>query len=88
MKFLKIQSPTWDAVWARLVLAFGDAECQCKETGEVWQYMGTVIKKENGREQAEHQFRHRSLPSDNGKRAYWSTLTDIAPNDYNDSPRN
>lgn len=83
MKFLKLQSPTWELVWDRLVLAFGDKECQHKETGEVWQYMGTVIKDGIG----EHQFRHRQLPS-TGERAYWSTKTTITDKDYNDSPRN
>ena len=54
MTHLQQGSPAWDDAWAQIARIFGDTACECPETGEVWQYMGTW----NG----EHEFRHRNLP--------------------------
>ncbi len=43
----------WQRVWELLVAKYGDSQCSCPETGEVWQYMGST--------KDVHQFRHRSF---------------------------
>lgn len=66
----KLMSPNnvgWDSAWAKIEKVFGDKFCECPETGEVWQYMGSTIKPpyvdSTGKvlfQTVIHQFRHRS----------------------------
>jgi hypothetical protein len=55
----------WERMWQEIASKYGDAACQHPESGEQWQYMGTV---RDGRIW-HHEFRHRELPA-TGKRAY------------------
>lgn len=48
-------SDEWDAMWAALGRVVGDMADRDPQSGEVWQYMGTVA--------GEHQFRHRQRPA-------------------------
>lgn len=68
LKFIERDSPEWKLIWGELEKAFGDTKCECPDTGEVWQYMGSVP---HGY-MTEHQFRHRSYQ---GERKYWSCKT-------------
>jgi hypothetical protein len=54
------RSREWNAAWDAMAKATGDADCvaEDEETGEVWQYMGTVRLKREWR----HEFRHRAHP--------------------------
>lgn len=54
----------WKRMWAVIAKVYGNVACACPDTGEVWQYMGT----HNGM----HNFRHRSLPSRDGRRVYFN----------------
>lgn len=56
------QHAGWARMWANIAARYGDAACHNADTNETWQYMGTY----NG----VHQFRHRSLPSAEGRRVY------------------
>jgi hypothetical protein len=50
----------WDAAWRALLSVTGDADQAAEHpaSGEVWQYMGTVLVGDS----AVHQFRHRHHP--------------------------
>jgi len=72
MKFIKRNTPTWKAAWEALRQKYGEVHVG-------WQYMGTVIKDDGT---AEHQFRHRELPSKGGDREYFNTHTPL--NGYDD----
>jgi hypothetical protein len=61
--FLEVGCEEWEKAWNSLKEEFEDTSCECPQTGEVWQYMGTM-KKVFG---YVHSFRHRSL---NGERRY------------------
>ncbi len=54
-------NPELDRAWGYLRDLAGDYSDRCPETGECWQYMGTV-QQPGG--QTVHQFRHRSRPQD------------------------
>ncbi len=61
--FLTTTNPEWARAWSALARIVGDyADC-CPETGEVWQYMGTVEEgppiRVGGRQLIVHEFRHR-----------------------------
>lgn len=68
LKFLTCDSASWHDAWARLELHYGGLACKhtCPDTGERWQYMGSVVDGSSVR----HQFRHRSL---NGERVVFET---------------
>lgn len=57
--FIDRGDPEWDVMWSRLTQIFGDPVCEDPDTGEVWQYMGTVERPGGG---WRHEFRHRSIP--------------------------
>lgn len=61
----------WRRMWAAIAAKYGDAACANKDDGEVWEYMGT----HNGW----HQFRHRALPSADGRRVYCNV--EVMPGD-------
>lgn len=64
MKFLTPTSPEWPSMWEALADATGDyADC-CPETGECWQYMGTVLDPTFSTPTLVHQFRHRDRPAE------------------------
>ncbi len=54
MTSVERDSAEWARMWAALAAIFGDAACLDADSGEAWQYMGTV--------DGEHEFRHRALP--------------------------
>lgn len=63
----------WDAMWRVVAEQYGDASCLDKETGEQWQYMGSIA--DDGCRITtiigwRHEFRHRNLPL-TGKRTYF-----------------
>ena len=54
-RFLEQDTLEWRTAWSALgALYGGDPDCRDQETGEVWQYMGSVLRRR-------HQFRHRAL---------------------------
>ena len=66
--FLSCTDPEWPRMWEALADATGDyADC-CPETGEVWQYMGTVNRDRPAIGSTlpltvvVHEFRHRHRP--------------------------
>ena len=61
----------WDRMWACIKARYGSTTCECPDTGEVFQYMGT----HNG----VHEFRHRSLPANDGRRTY--ATVEVMPGD-------
>ena len=58
--FVEEDSAEWRAAWKRLARMSGDADFMAEDpqTGEVWQYMGSV---RHG-PQWQHEFRHRNHP--------------------------
>ena len=68
-------APGWERAWDLLAGSYGDWACEDPVTGEVWQYMGTVIEGEGGR----HEFRHRSL-GPKGERIYFKCA--VRPGDF------
>ncbi len=74
-KLLRPSRPIWNTVWENLAQRYGGTACKDEETGEVWQYMGSVLKGD----QVEHQFRHRALK---GKRVGYGVTTSYDPDDY------
>lgn len=72
---LSPDDPGWTRAWRAVGERYGDPACEDRASGEVWQYMGSVIEGEGGR----HEFRHRALPA-TGARAYWSCP--ITPGDF------
>lgn len=66
MSFYEVErdSDEWHRMWRELASApinSGDSVCECTDTHECWQYMGTFKDK--------HSFRHRNHPV-TGKREY------------------
>jgi len=64
MAWLSPSDPEWDRAWHALADAVGDYSDECPETGERWQYMGTVQTSlpaigSNPLIACVHQFRHR-----------------------------
>jgi hypothetical protein len=59
---LKPRSSEWNAAWKAMAERTGDADfvAMDDQTGEVWQYMGTVRR---SRTAWEHEFRHRAHPT-------------------------
>ena len=59
LTFVDRGSDEWLRMWSKLAaMQFGewrgDTRCECPETGETWQYMGTL--------DGVHEFRHRNHP--------------------------
>jgi hypothetical protein len=48
----------YERMWAELAALEGDRLCECPESGEVWQYMGTQLESDGWK----HCFRHRHHP--------------------------
>lgn len=82
IKFVKENSPTHTRMWDEIKTKFGDVACLCPNTGEVWQYMGSLIDPLTNLQEVEHQFRHRSHL---GKREYWSIYEkrELCAEDFN-----
>lgn len=80
IKFFKRGSLTSAQAWGQLKHKYGDESCYNEKSGEVWHYMSSVVKDND--EMVEHQFRHRSLPSKNEEREYFSAYTKFTRNDY------
>lgn len=74
--FLRSGSPTLARAWSMLEASFGPEPRDPR--GEVWQYMGSVVR--DGEPDAEHQFRHRCLPS-TGQRTCWSVRLPLSRED-------
>lgn len=74
-KLLRPSRPLWNQVWGMLANKYGDTACKDASTGEVWQYMGSVLKGTT----IEHQFRHRNLK---GKRVGYGVTSTYDPDDY------
>lgn len=70
----------YDRAWDAIADNFGDYECRCPWTNEVWQYMGTYLGTLT-EQIAWHQFRHRAMPNPNdpgrtGERVVWNVKAD------------
>lgn len=58
LRFLERDTPAWDSAWSTLAgLHGGDPVCEDPETGEVWHYIGSTLRR--GAHVWEHHFRHR-----------------------------
>jgi hypothetical protein len=55
----------YDYAWGRILAEFGDYDCYNRDSGEAWQYVGTL----EGKDGYSHEFRHRDLPA-TGERTY------------------
>ena len=81
--FLDHAAPEWSAAWTALAARTGDADmaAECPDTGEAWQYMGTVWVEEPiplalplgsppyiGGRGWYHEFRHRHHPKTQARR--------------------
>jgi hypothetical protein len=60
---LDVADPELGLAWTTIQNRFGDVECLDPDTGEVWQYMGTVLMPAplTGLSSWVHEFRHRSF---------------------------
>lgn len=58
-RLLTIADRGWQRAWDAVAAKYGDASCECPDTGERWQYMGS--------DEVAHSFLHRSLK---GERVY------------------
>lgn len=61
LTFMQRHHKGWERAWEEIKKRYGDFDCECPETGERWQYMGTLG--------GFHDFRHRCLPA-TGERTY------------------
>lgn len=81
MTWLERDDPRWGEAWAGLEAEFGDRTGYNEQSGEAWQYMGSVVQENPGSWPARQfvpegalrrlvsQFRHRDL---GGRRVYWN----------------
>lgn len=67
--FLETTDPLYDAIWKQIGVEFGDPNLVCEDpdTGECWQYMGTIPGRRTVSGHLIHQFRHRSIPAGTGR---------------------